>query len=203
MLAAIILAAGLSSRMGQPKMLLPWGQTTVLGQIIQVLDSADIDTIIVVTGGARQQIENAIVDLPAQAVFNAQYENDDMAISLTVGLEALPPHIEAALVALGDQPQIQEQVVQKIIKAYQMLKPDLVIPSYQMRRGHPWIVACPLWSQINNYQSPRTLRDFTNDHAEHIHYVIIENESILQDIDTPEDYQKERPSSERQNHNPS
>ena len=196
MIAAIILAAGLSQRMGQPKMLLPWGQTTVLGQVVQVLSKAGIDEIIVVTGGSRALIENAMTDLPVHPVFNAQYENDDMALSLKVGLSALPPHTEAALVALGDQPQIQLQVVHKIIEAHQNFKPGLVIPSFQMRRGHPWMITRSLWSQIMNYQCPKTLRDFTNDYAEQIHYVSIENDSILLDIDTPEDYQRERPSPE-------
>ena len=60
MITAIILAAGQSKRMGQPKMLLPWGETTVLGQVIETVQSAGVGNILVVTGGAREQVEEIV-----------------------------------------------------------------------------------------------------------------------------------------------
>ncbi len=62
-ISAILLAAGLSSRMGQPKLLLPWGGTTVLGQVVSTFAAAGIEEIIVVTGGAREQIEGLVAEL--------------------------------------------------------------------------------------------------------------------------------------------
>jgi CTP:molybdopterin cytidylyltransferase MocA len=62
-----------------------------------------------------------------------------------------------------------------------------------MRRGHPWLAARPLWSEILQMQSPQTPRDFLNRHAAQIEYVIVESRSVIEDLDTPEDYLKSRP----------
>ena len=62
-IAAILLAAGESHRMGQPKMLLPWGGTTVLGQVVATFAAAGIEDILVVTGGAREQVESLVANL--------------------------------------------------------------------------------------------------------------------------------------------
>jgi molybdenum cofactor cytidylyltransferase len=62
-----------------------------------------------------------------------------------------------------------------------------------MRRGHPWLVARALWSEIFELQPPASPRDFLNKHAGEIHYINIDSESILADLDTPEDYQKAHP----------
>ncbi len=191
MIAAVVLAAGSSRRMGSPKLILPWGATTVIGQVVKVLAQAGLGEIVVVTGGARQQVESALAGLPARPVFNSRYEDDHMALSLQAGLAALSPMTTAALVALGDQPQIEISVVERLLAVYQEYQPPLVIPSFGMRRGHPWIVARPLWADIMTLEPPTTLRDFVHAHAEHIHYVAVESDTIIRDLDTPDDYRRE------------
>jgi molybdenum cofactor cytidylyltransferase len=62
-----------------------------------------------------------------------------------------------------------------------------------MKRGHPWLVARSLWSQILAIKSPETPRDFINQYADEIQYVEVDTPSILADLDTPEDYQNSRP----------
>lgn len=69
----------------------------------------------------------------------------------------------------------------------------LVVPSFQMRRGHPWIVSRALWAEILAMLPPQTPRDFLNAHAKDIQYVEINSPSILADLDTPEDYRASRP----------
>lgn len=193
MIAAVVLAAGLSRRMGRPKMTLPWGETTVIGQVVQVLDQAGVDEIVVVTGGSRQQVEAALSGLPVHVSFNSRFAEDEMLFSLKTGLSGLGAEIEAALVVLGDQPQVQPQVVRKILETYQQTAASLIIPSYQMHRGHPWLLARSLWHSILDLQSDRTMRDFINQHAEQISYLTVETPSVLRDLDTPEDYQREHP----------
>ena len=68
--AAIVLAAGLSTRMGQPKMILPWGNTTVIGRVVQALIDGGLNQILVVTGGASQQVEEALHGMSVQTVYN-------------------------------------------------------------------------------------------------------------------------------------
>jgi molybdenum cofactor cytidylyltransferase len=147
----------------------------------------------VVTGGARAQVESALVGLPARPVFNPHFEQDHMALSLSVGLAALGPTASAALVALGDQPQIQTNVTTLLLDAYQQDRSPLIMPSFQMRRGHPWIIARSLWNAIMAIKPPTTLRDFLHAHSEQIHYVDVGNDTIFRDLDTPGDYKRERP----------
>ncbi len=191
-IAAIVLAAGQSRRMGQPKMILPWGETTVIGQVVITLHEAGLAPILAVTGGARQQVESALHTLPAKPVFNPDYEQDHMAASLKIGLKNLPRETEAVMVALGDQPQIERRVVDALLSAYRKQHASLVVPSYRMRRGHPWIIAHSLWRQVLDLTAGQTLRDFMNACTSQIHYVRTNTDSILRDLDTPEQYLHEQ-----------
>jgi molybdenum cofactor cytidylyltransferase len=193
MIAAIVLAAGLSRRMGRPKLSLPWRDTTVIGQVVAVLAAAGIYDILVVTGAAHQEIENALSGTPARLVFNPRYEASEMVDSLQVGLAQLPPSVEATLVALGDQPQIQLPVVQAVKQSYDEKPAGLIVPSYQMKRGHPWLVARQLWTELSQLCPPETLRDFLERHAVDIRYLPVSTDTILRDLDTPADYARENP----------
>jgi molybdenum cofactor cytidylyltransferase len=192
MITALILAAGQSKRMGQPKMLLPWGETTVLEKVIATFKAARVDDILVVTGGNRQRVE-ALVGDSVRTVFNPDYAGGEMLSSVQAGLAGLKPETEAVLIGLGDQPQVQERTVQAVIDAHRKSSVALTVPSFQMRRGHPWLVARPHWDEILGMRPPASLRDFLNRHADEIQYVELDNSSILQDLDTPEDYLKSKP----------
>lgn len=192
MIAAVVLAAGQSKRMGSPKMILPWGDTTVIGRVIAVLQEAGVAEICVVTGGAHEQVETALEGVGVRMVFNPRFEQDEMAFSLQVGLANLSVRARAALVVLGDQPQIQPQVVCTIMQEYEAQQASLVVPSYQMRRGHPWLIDRALWPEVMALQSPRTLRDVLTALPERILYVPVDTDSVLRDLDTPEDYGRER-----------
>lgn len=192
MIAALILAAGQSKRMGQPKMLLPWGEKTVLEQVIHTFKSAGIDNILVITGGDNKQVE-ALVGDSAKTVFNPDFAKGEMLSSVQVGLAGIKPGTEAVLIGLGDQPQVQERSVRLVAKTYFESGATIVIPSFQMRRGHPWLVTRQHWDEILEMRSPESLRNFLNRHRDEIHYVEIEDDSILQDLDTPEDYRRAKP----------
>ena len=193
MISAIILAAVESKRMGHPKMLLPWGATIVLGQVISVLKSAGVEDVVTVTGGFREQVEAAAQEFGSRVVFNEEYANNEMLSSIQYGLRSLKAEAEAALICLGDQPQVQERSVRRVRETFEDGKSKIVVPSYQMRRGHPWLVAHPLWEEILMMKSPQSPRDFLNAYSSEIEYVEVDNPSILQDLDTPEDYQKFKP----------
>ena len=192
-IAAVVLAAGRSRRMGQPKMILPWGDTTVIGQVVRVLRQASIQKVVVVTGGARRKVEADLSESAVRLVFNPRYAQGEMLVSLQRGLRAVENEVEAALVVLGDQPQIKVEVVQSILDRYQISQAPLVVPSFQMRRGHPWLVERKLWKSILELQSDCTMRDFLNRYADQIDYLIVDTPSVLRDMDTPQDYQSQRP----------
>ena len=192
MITALILAAGQSKRMGQPKMLLPWGKTTVLGQVIHTFRAAGVEDLLIITGGARDQVEALVAD-SARTRFNPNYARGEMLSSLQAGLADLRPEVEAVLIGLGDQPQVQERSVRLVVEEYIKSGASLIVPSFQMRRGHPWLVARPHWDEILHIAPPETLRDFLHHHANDIRYVEIDDPGILKDLDTPQEYLKSRP----------
>jgi len=119
-----------------------------------------------------------------------------MVDSLQVGLAQLSESVEATFVALGDQPQIQLPVVQAVLDAYMRATSEhpkaLIVPSYQMKRGHPWLVRRDLWPELSRIRPPETLRDFLNRHGEEINYLPVTTDTILRDLDTPDDYAHEK-----------
>ena len=188
MISAIILAAGESKRMGQPKMLLPWGNVTVLEHVIEVFLQAEVEDIVVVVGAERERLEEIISQYPIRSIYNKNYAVSEMLSSLQCGLKAMTLQTQATLIGLGDQPQVQEGSVRLICEAYQNTRSELVVPSFQMRRGHPWLVERTLWSELLDMRAPESPRDFLNRHADKIHYVDAHTATILADLDTPDDY---------------
>jgi molybdenum cofactor cytidylyltransferase len=195
-ISAILLAAGLSSRMGRPKLLLPWGKTTVLGQVISTFTAAGLKDMVIVTGAAREEIEGTATQLakkfPVRCVYNPDYKHGEMLSSIQVGLAAMSSPTNAALIGLGDQPQVLEATVRGICDSFIRTNSSLVFPSYQNRRGHPWLVARSLWSSILELPSAATPKQFLNVYTGHVEYVHA-GPSILQDLDTPSDYERLRP----------
>lgn len=226
-ISALILAAGQSIRMGHPKMLLPWGETTVLGQVIETIQRAYIADIHIITGGAREEVEAIAAKYKVRTIFNEDFTNGEMLSSIQVGLRDLTPSAlkgtspreaslgdkstknklednsdtvggfgggrKGVLIVLGDQPQIQARSVRAVASRFEETRAKIIVPSYQMRRGHPWLVARPLWLEILAMRAPESLREFLNRHAFEIEYVNVDNASILADLDTPDDYLKSRP----------
>jgi molybdenum cofactor cytidylyltransferase len=197
MISAIILAAGESKRMGQPKMLLPWDNGTVLTHVVSVFQNAGLEDILVVTGGAREQVEALVSDLGVKTVYNEEFERGEMLSSIQCGLHALTSlpisqRERAALIGLGDQPQVQARSVRMVCEAFIEAKSNIVIPSYQRRRGHPWLVARLLWEELLSMKPPQSPRDFLNSHQVEIQYVNVDDPTVLADLDTPEDYRKWR-----------
>ena len=191
---AIVLAAGASRRMGTPKMVLPWGNRTVIGQVVSVLEEAGLDQILVVTGGAEPEVRQALQPHRVHLVKNERFMAGDMLSSVQTGLTAaLDGSAQAALIVLGDQPQIQAEVVKALLLRWQTDRPAIIIPSTQMRRGHPWLLVRSLWQEVLDLPLTQSLRDLLRRRNDRIDYLPVETDSILQDLDTPEDYERQKP----------
>lgn len=194
-IAAIILAAGLSRRMGRPKMLLPWGERTVLGQVLTTLRKAGIEQRIVITGAEREQVEEIARQEGAECLYNPDYASGEMLSSIQAGLQALESRaeVQAVLICLGDQPQLEVGVVREVVKAWHETQAPLIAPTYAGRRGHPWLVARTYWHEMMALHPPATARMFLHAHAAEIYHLPVQTDSILKDLDTPEEYEKEKP----------
>ena len=191
-IGAIVLGAGRSVRMGQPKLLLPWGEHTIIEEVVSVALAGGADQVVVVSGGSHTQVSQLMQKYTVKVIYNENYADGEMLSSLQCGLTAVGEGIEAVLIMLGDQPQVQQNVVDQLVRTYQEGGYSLIVPSYARRRGHPWLVRRDLWIQVLELRAPATLREFLNQQAGLIHYLEVDTDSILADIDTPEDYRRYR-----------
>jgi len=197
--AAVVPAAGRSVRMGKPKHVLPWGDgETIVGRIVRQLAQAGVADIVVVTGSAREQVEAAVGQATVGAagptvrcVFNPDFATREMLSSLQVGLRSLPADTAAALVALGDQPQIEPAVAQAVIRRWAETRAEAVFPEFEGRRGHPVLFDRALWPALLSLPQTATPREALRSARAEV--VPVELKSILKDIDTPEDYEHDKP----------
>lgn len=187
--AAIVLAAGLSSRMGQPKPLLKWGGQTVIETIVRRLLPLRFADVVVVTGHQADQVKAVLKDLEVRTVYNKNYASGEMLSSLQVGLKALDPSIAACLVFLSDQPQINPRLINDVLIAYAEGRGTIVAPSFNHRRGHPILIDRRYWRELLELPNGRAPRDVINAYPSETAYVLTHDENILTDMDTPEQYQ--------------
>lgn len=189
--AAIVLAAGRSTRMGRSKQTLPWGDTTMIGEVVRRLQASGVSEIVVVTGAERKSVEAALAAAPVRFVFNPDFETSEMARSLQIGLRSLPENCLAALVALADQPRLDAGVAQMVIQRWRETQAQVAVPVYQGQRGHPLLFDRSTWADLFRLPAEANPRDFLRA-AGRIESVEVPTDAILRDIDTPDDYERER-----------
>jgi CTP:molybdopterin cytidylyltransferase MocA len=192
MIAAVLLAAGQSIRMGRSKLELPWknGQS-IISHIVEVYLQAEASPVLVVTGGMSEAIEAGLKGKEIEFAHNPDFATGGMLSSIKVGLQALKDRvIEAALISPADLPLISPTTVRNIIQVWENHKPLIISPSYKERRGHPVLVAKTEWEAILHLSDDQTLRDFLRQREREISYLVVDDPGILQDLDTPEEYRK-------------
>lgn len=196
MIGAMILAAGLSKRMGKPKLLLPFGDKTIIETVANNVLRSEADKILVVLGSDAEKVKKKIKNLPLKIIVNPDYQKG-MLSSVQWGFRNLPDNTQAVLVLLGDQPGISATVINKVINAYKRTKKGIVIPVYNNNRGHPALIDIKYRKDIKNLNPDIGLRDLVYNHPEDTFEVEVESPSILQDIDDPDDYRKELKNKDR------
>ena len=151
--------------------------------------------ILVITGAWREAVEAEVADLakifPVRVIYNASYRKGGMLSSIQTGISSLTNE-RAGLIGLADQPQAEEATIRIICKTFLEDHSSLVIPSFHGHRGHPWLVARSLWADMLSLSTATTSRDFLRMHESEIQY-LNSNASILEDLDTPQEYEMHRP----------
>lgn len=190
MIAAVVLAAGASRRMGRPKLFLPWQQgRKIIDHVVDVYRTAGASPIVVVCGEQDEALRAAVTRLGVRQV--GVPAGGEMLASVQAGLSALhAPEIEAALLVPGDHPLVASSTVARLIDAWRTAQAAVVAPSIDGRRGHPILVGRSAWPAILSLQPDRSLRDFLRDRAGDIRYVVVEDRGVIRDIDTPDDYDR-------------
>jgi molybdenum cofactor cytidylyltransferase len=183
MVAAIILSAGKSERMGSPKALLQYRRQSFLSTILAAVASARMAPAIVVAGHHYDAISRAFPN--DQIVFNPNYEQG-MSTSVQAGIRALPAGLDGAAVFLVDHPMIDRQTIEALVDR---LAPGVVVvPVHDGRRGHPVIFAAELFEEILDLSSEEGLNTIVRRLPERVIEVFVENAGVLRDIDTPEQF---------------
>jgi molybdenum cofactor cytidylyltransferase len=186
-MAALILAAGASPRIGQPKSLLPFARSTVLESLIDKFRGAGIKEIVVVTGDNATQLESVLRGAPVRCVFNPHYR-EGMYKSYAVGIRAMPPEVDACFLQPVDMPLLQVPTIEKMKTAYQGRHAPITYPVSAGRRGHPVLVAATLFAAISEYAGEGGMRGFLARYQKSAAEVDVIDEGIHLDIDSLNDY---------------
>lgn len=187
--AGIILAAGLSSRMGRDKATLPYRGSTFLNHLIELL-APRTDPLVVVLGHHAGTIRSTIAPAPGVlVVVNPGFEQG-MLGSLQAGIRALPAGTEAALFTLVDLPAVAAGTVDRLIEAFAEGTHALAIPRCAGRRGHPVIARLDILSEIAALPATDSPKTVIHTHRDATLFVDVDDEGIFRDVDVPEDYDR-------------
>ena len=190
MIWAIILAAGESKRMGEPKMLLPFGGKTIIEAVTESVVSSEVEGSLVVVGAERERIEEKIKDYGIKIVFNPDFRSG-MLSSVQCGFKAVPEGTRVVLVVLGDQPRISSGIINQLIEASKKTGKGIVLPVFEGERGHPVIIDMKYREEVENLRPDIGLRGTVYSHPEDILEVEVDTARILKDIDDAADYKRE------------
>lgn len=189
MIAAVVLAAGESSRMGRPKLLLPYRGATVLECTLRAVLASPVERTVVVLGHGRERILPLIRPLRVEAVFNPD-PGRGMLSSVLVGLSALPEEPGAVFIVPGDHPDLTVGVFAALLAARQDSGKGLVVPVASGRGGHPLLMDLGYRAEAANLGSAAGLRALLASHPDDVLRLAVPDAGILTDIDTPADYRK-------------
>lgn len=184
--AAILLAAGKSRRMGSCKQLLTLGDKTVIGRCLEALLAGGATDIVVVISEAGQSVAEAIDGYPVRTVVNP-VDDGDMASSVRVGRDSLAADASGAIISLCDYPLVSVGTIAGLIREHNSMPDRIIIPCHNAKRGHPLLFPRALLDQL---APGMILRDLVRKQAQMIHNFETDDQGILIDMDTPEDYQR-------------
>jgi CTP:molybdopterin cytidylyltransferase MocA len=186
-IAALILAAGYSSRMGTLKPLLRFGALTALEQAVDRFQRGGVMDIRVVIGHAGEHLYAAFPELPVRWIENAHYDRG-MLSSVLAGVASLRNEVEAFLLLPVDMPLVSPQTIAELLAVRRRQPAPVIYPVFQQRRGHPPLIATSCIPAAAPWDTPGGLRPLLQDYHPQALEVPINDPAILLDCDTPADY---------------
>jgi CTP:molybdopterin cytidylyltransferase MocA len=188
-MAALVLAAGYSSRAQGFKPLLPLGESTVIENTLNSFCRAGISDITVVVGHRADELAPVLDGLKVRHVFNERYA-EGMFSSVITGVQALRPDAEAFFLLPADIPLVRSHTVRLLVRAFRETGADVVYPVFQGERGHPPLISVSLLPAILAWNKPGGLRSLLAHYEPKTYEVDVLDEGVLLDLDTPADYQE-------------
>jgi molybdenum cofactor cytidylyltransferase len=187
-ISGLILAAGTSSRMGQPKQLLPFRGTILLDWVMAQAESASaLDEVIVVLGRAADEIRPRLRNTRAKVIINPVF-TEGCSGSYKAGMATIDPRAEAVMVLLGDQPGVNSAVIDQVAQDWRTQGGRIALTAYRGRRGHPMVFAHELFDQLRQLSGDKAAWKILDAHPDWVRDVAVDH-AFPEDIDTRQDYE--------------
>lgn len=187
---AIVLAAGMSTRMGTQKLLLPFDGKTIVEKVVENILNSGVINVLVVLGANYDEIAEVLKSWPVKTFRNENFQ-EGMHTSVISGVKQLPADAKAIMIFLGDQPFIPVNVSAKVVAAWKNSGKGIVIPLFNGKRGHPPLYDLKFRQEILNLDPSVGLRSVALKFQNEILEVETFSPEIVRDIDTQEDYLRE------------
>jgi len=197
-IAAVVLAAGLSRRMGQAKLLMPVGGRAIVRYVVESVLAGGVDLVWVVTGPDVEPIAAALSGLEVQIAVNPAPE-EGQAGSLRAGIAALPASVDAVLVALGDQPSLAPSIIPALLAARRTTPKLIVAPRYRDGQGNPVLFKREIFPELLRLTGDQGARPIIQKEPARVEWVELDL-PMPPDVDTPDDYEKIRANLRAGNH---
>lgn len=198
MIAAVVLAAGLSRRMGQAKLLMPVGGRAIVRYVVESVLAGGVDLVWVVTGPDVEPIEAALAGLEVQIAVNPAPE-EGQASSLRAGIAALPASVDAVLIALGDQPSLAPSIIPALLAARRTSPKLIVAPRYRDGQGNPVLFKREIFPELLRLTGDQGARPIIQKEPARVEWVDLDL-PMPPDVDTLDDYEKIRANLRAGNH---
>ncbi|MBI3524910.1 MAG: NTP transferase domain-containing protein [Betaproteobacteria bacterium] len=183
--AALVLAAGRSSRMGERnKLLCEVDGKPLLQHVVDAALASRCVQTLVVTGHQAAVVEALLADHPVSLVRNADYA-DGMASSLRCGLRALPRDIDGVIVLLADMPRVTATLIDRLLAALDLAAPAIIAPERDGRRGNPVLWPAKYFTGMMALQGDQGARSLLENDADNLVRISVDDDSIFADVDTP------------------
>jgi molybdenum cofactor cytidylyltransferase len=184
--AAIVLAAGRSTRMGaRNKLLADLGGKPMVRRVVETALASKARPILVVTGHMADEVGAALAGLGVNLVANPDYATG-LATSLKAGIRAVPVDCDGALILLGDMPRVPAEHVDRLIAALEAAPASIVVPVHEGRQGNPILWPRRHFSELLQLEGDAGAKRLISTHREHVREVQTASDGIFADVDTPE-----------------
>jgi molybdenum cofactor cytidylyltransferase len=185
-IAAIVLAAGLSRRMGRNKLLLPVAGKPMVVRVVDALLQSMIGEILVVTGHQAEEVAALLASRHVRFLHNPDFA-EGLGTSVARGISGLPEDVDGALVALGDMPRLGPAEIDRLIAAFNPLEGRAIcVPTHAGKRGNPVLWARRFFAEMQALSGDTGAKPLMERHADLLCEVAMPSDAVLLDLDTPE-----------------
>ena len=188
-ISVLILGAGASQRLGPPKQLLPFRDTTMLGWVVsQVQRATQIDEVVVVLGRAADEVRERVNFGSARVVENPVF-GEGCSSSYRAGLTAVNPESAAIMIILGDQPGITPEIIDTLAAEWRLQSRPIALCSYRGRKGHPMIFARSMFEQLEGLHGDKAAWKLVDANSDEVLEVALDL-PFPDEINTAEDFER-------------